>query len=98
MNLREPEGRRLLVDLVAHAHVLVENFRPGVLEDMGLGPDRLHAANPGLVLVRVSGWGQTGPYRDRPGFGSLVEAMSGFAATNGFADRPRACTSSRSTR
>ena len=88
LNLREPEGRRLLVDLVARAHVLVENFRPGVLEDMGLGPDRLHAANPDLVLVRVSGWGQTGPYRDRPGFGSLVEAMSGFAATNGFADRP----------
>ncbi len=88
LNLREPEGRRLLVDLVARAQVLVENFRPGVLEDMGLGPDRLHAANPDLVLVRVSGWGQTGPYRDRPGFGSLVEAMSGFAATNGFADRP----------
>ena len=55
---------------------------------MGLGPDVLHARNPRLIIVRVSGWGQDGPYRDRPGFGSLVEGMSGFAAKNGFADRP----------
>ena len=55
---------------------------------MGIGPDVLHALNPQLIIVRVSGWGQDGPYRDKPGFGSLVEGMSGFAAKNGFADRP----------
>ena len=55
---------------------------------MGVGPDALHAINPKLIIVRVSGWGQDGPYRDKPGFGSLVEGMSGFAAKNGFADRP----------
>ena len=88
LNLREAEGRRLLIELAKGAAVLVENFRPGVLEEIDLGPDRLLDANPDLVVVRVSGWGQTGPYRERPGFGSLIEAMSGFAAINGFADRP----------
>ncbi len=88
LNLRQAEGRRLLVELAKRAQVLVENFRPGVLEKIGLGPDRLLDANPDLVVVRVSGWGQTGPYRHRPGFGSLIEAMSGFAAINGFEDRP----------
>jgi len=67
--------------------VLIENYRPGTLEAMGLAPSTLHARNPGLVIVRVSGFGQDGPYRERPGFGSLVEGMSGFAAKNGFADR-----------
>ena len=67
--------------------MLIENFRPGTLEEMGLGPDALHARNPKLIIVRVSGWGQDGPYRERPGFGTLVEGMSGFAAKNGFADR-----------
>ena len=88
MNLRAPEGLDLLRKLVATAHVFIENFRPGTLEEMGLGPDVLHAINPNLIIVRVSGWGQDGPYRDKPGFGSLVEGMSGFAAKNGFADRP----------
>src|SRR5205807_974934 len=70
------------------AQVFIENFRPGTLEEMGLAPNALHAINPRLIVVRVSGWGQDGPYRDKPGFGSLVEGMSTFAAKNGFADRP----------
>jgi crotonobetainyl-CoA:carnitine CoA-transferase CaiB-like acyl-CoA transferase len=74
--------------LVATAHILVENFRPGVLERLGIGPDVLHAIQPKLVIVRITGWGQTGPYRNRPGFGTLVEAASGFAHKNGFADGP----------
>jgi crotonobetainyl-CoA:carnitine CoA-transferase CaiB-like acyl-CoA transferase len=88
MNLRPQAGRDALLDLLATSQVLVENYRPGTLEEMGLGPDVLHARNPGLIIVRISGFGQTGPYRDRPGFGTLVEAMSGFAAKNGFGDRP----------
>jgi crotonobetainyl-CoA:carnitine CoA-transferase CaiB-like acyl-CoA transferase len=72
---------------VATADVLIENFRPGTLEEMGLGPDVLLADNPGIVIVRVSGFGQTGPYAPLPGFGTLVEAMSGFAARTGFPDR-----------
>lgn len=86
--LRTTEGRELLARLVDTADVLIENFRPGTLEAMGLAPEALQARNPGLIIVRVSGWGQDGPYRERPGFGSLVEGMSGFAAKNGFADRP----------
>jgi crotonobetainyl-CoA:carnitine CoA-transferase CaiB-like acyl-CoA transferase len=74
--------------LVATAQILVENFRPGVLERLGIGPDALHAIQPKLVIVRITGWGQTGPYRNRPGFGTLVEAASGFAHKNGFADGP----------
>ena len=87
LNLRSDTGKALLLRLVEGAQILVENFRPGIMEEMGLGPERLFEASPKLVMVRVSGWGQTGPYRDRPGFGSLVEGMSGFAAVNGFADR-----------
>jgi formyl-CoA transferase len=73
--------------LVPGAAVFVESFRPGTLEKMGLGPDVLLAANPRLIIVRISGFGQEGPYRRRPGFGTLVEGMSGFASFNGFADR-----------
>src|ERR1041385_6325129 len=87
LSLREPRGRDLLLDLIASSEVLIENFRPGTLEKMGLGPGVLQARNPRLVIVRVSGWGQDGPYRDRPGFGTLVESMSGYAARTGFADR-----------
>src|SRR4051794_25101499 len=87
LGLRDPRGRDLLLDLAASSEVLIENFRPGTLEQMGLGPAVLHARNPRLVIVRVSGWGQSGPYRDRPGFGTLVESMSGYAARTGFADR-----------
>ena len=67
--------------------MLIENYRPGTLERMGLGPDILHARNAKLVIVRVSGWGQTGPYAQKPGFGTLVEGMSGYAAKTGFPDR-----------
>ncbi|MGA3400382.1 MAG: CoA transferase [Acetobacteraceae bacterium] len=88
LNLRPQAGRDVLLDLLATAQVLIENYRPGTLEQMGLGPGVLWARNPKLIVVRITGFGQDGPYRDRPGFGTLVEAMSGFAAKNGFADRP----------
>src|ERR1700756_1497919 len=88
LNLRDPAGMQALKDLLATAHVLIENYRPGTLEAMGIGPEVLHATNPGLIIVRITGFGQDGPYRDRPGFGSLVEAMSGFASKNGYDDRP----------
>jgi crotonobetainyl-CoA:carnitine CoA-transferase CaiB-like acyl-CoA transferase len=88
LNLRPQAGRDTLFDLLAQSHVLIENFRPGTLEEMGLGPDLLHARNPKLIIVRITGFGQDGPYRDRPGFGTLVEAMSGFASKNGYGDRP----------
>jgi crotonobetainyl-CoA:carnitine CoA-transferase CaiB-like acyl-CoA transferase len=88
LNLRPQAGRDALIDLLATSQVLIENYRPGTLEEMGLGPQTLHDRNPGLIIVRITGFGQDGPYRDRPGFGTLVEAMSGFAAKNGFADRP----------
>lgn len=88
LNLRHDEGRKLLLQLVERAQMLVENFLPGTLEKWGLGPDVLWRHNPKLIVVRVSGWGQTGPDADKPGFGSLVEARSGFAAMNGFGDRP----------
>src|SRR5579883_847156 len=87
LDLRAPRGRELLADLADSSQVLIENFRPGTLERMGLAPAVLHQRNPGLVIVRVSGWGQDGPYRDRPGFGTLVESMSGYAARTGFPDR-----------
>jgi crotonobetainyl-CoA:carnitine CoA-transferase CaiB-like acyl-CoA transferase len=88
LNLRPQAGRDALLDLLAQSQVLIENYRPGTLEEMGLGPDVLHARNPRLIIVRITGFGQDGPYRDRPGFGTLVEAMSGFASKNGFGDRP----------
>jgi crotonobetainyl-CoA:carnitine CoA-transferase CaiB-like acyl-CoA transferase len=81
-------GVEIVRRMAARADVVIENFRPGTLEEWGLGYDVLSAVNPGLVLVRVSGFGQTGPYRERSGFGSLAEAMTGFAYTSGFADRP----------
>src|SRR5918911_3632973 len=87
LSLRQKKGRELLLDLAASSEVLIENFRPGTLEKIGLGPEVLQARNPRLVIVRVSGWGRGAPYRDRPGFGTLVESMSGYAARTGFADR-----------
>ena len=87
LELRKPEARDLLLKLVPSAAVFVESFRPGTLEKMGLGPEVLLARNPQLIIVRISGWGQTGPYKQRPGFGTLVEGMSGFASLNGFEDR-----------
>ena len=87
LDLRAAEGVGIVRRLASDAAMLVESFRPGVLEEMGLSPDALLAANPRLVVVRVSGWGQTGPFRHKPGFGTLVEGYAGFAAINGFADR-----------
>ncbi len=88
LKLSDPRGRDLLLRLVNRADVLVESFRPGTLERWGLGPDRLHERNPGLVVLRISGFGQTGPYASRPGFGTLAEAMSGFAHLTGDPDGP----------
>ena len=78
IDLRAPEGQQLARQLIAEADVLIENFRPGTLEGWGLSPDELHALNPGLVILRISGYGQTGPYRDLPGFGVIGEAMGGL--------------------
>ncbi|MEV4675111.1 MULTISPECIES: CaiB/BaiF CoA transferase family protein [Actinomadura] len=86
--LGAPEGQELFRRLVADADVVIENFRPGTLERWGLGYDELKRINPGLVLARVTGFGQTGPYSKRPGFGTLAEAMSGFAAITGEPDGP----------
>jgi formyl-CoA transferase len=86
--LGSPEGQDVFRRLVADADVVIENFRPGTLEKWGLGYDELSRVNPGLVLVRVTGFGQFGPYASRPGFGTLAEAMSGFAAITGEPDGP----------
>jgi crotonobetainyl-CoA:carnitine CoA-transferase CaiB-like acyl-CoA transferase len=88
LNLTAPRGQALLLRLVRDADVLIENYVPGTFERWGLGWDVLAAENPRLVFARVSGWGQDGPYRERPGFGTMVEAMSGFAHTTGEADGP----------
>jgi len=87
LELRKPEARELLARLIPTAALFVESFRPGTLENMGFAPETLFERNPKLVVVRISGWGQDGPYCRRPGFGTLVEGMSGFASFNGFADR-----------
>lgn len=83
LNLSSAEGQEILKQLVKQADVLIENFRPGTLERWNIGPDVLHTLNPGLVIARVTGFGQIGPYKNRPGFGTLAEAMSGFAAMTG---------------
>ena len=82
------EGQTVLLELAKEADLLIEGFRPGTLERWGLGPEQLHQANPGLVILRYSGFGQTGPYRDRPGFGTIAECMSGYIAMTGFPDTP----------
>lgn len=87
LNLREAPALEALKRLIAKADIFIENYRPGTLEKMGLGPDALLALNPRLIVARISGFGQTGPYAHLPGFGTLVEAMSGFAARTGFPDR-----------
>jgi crotonobetainyl-CoA:carnitine CoA-transferase CaiB-like acyl-CoA transferase len=83
LDLKDETDRALLLDLVADAQVVVENFRPGTLERLGLGPDMLHARNPTLVLTRVTGFGQDGPYASRPGFATIAEVMSGLSAISG---------------
>jgi crotonobetainyl-CoA:carnitine CoA-transferase CaiB-like acyl-CoA transferase len=87
-NLRVAEGQALVRKLIATADVLVENFKPGTLEKWGLGPEELHKANPRLIIARMSGYGQTGPYSDRAGFGGIGEAMGGWRYIVGEPDRP----------
>src|SRR5215471_5756590 len=86
LDLKSDTGRDALLRLAADADVLIENFRPGTIERLGLGPDVLLERNPRLVVLRVTGFGQTGPYASRPGFATMAEAMSGFAAINGEPD------------
>ncbi|MFP3247112.1 MAG: CoA transferase, partial [Paraburkholderia sp.] len=83
LDLRVPEGQDIVRRLVAESDVLIENFRPGTLEGWGLGWEVLSEINPGLIMLRVSGYGQTGPYRDRPGFGVIGEAMGGLRHLSG---------------
>ena len=86
LNLGSPEGQDLLKKLAVEADVLIEGFRPGAMEKWGLGPDSLLDVNPKLVILRYSGFGQTGPYKDRPGFGTIAECMSGYIGMTGFPD------------
>ena len=88
LNLSHPGGQSLLRDMVRRADLLIEGFRPGTMERWGLGPDDLLKVNPGLVMVRYSGFGQTGPYKDRPGFGTIAECMSGYIGMTGFPETP----------
>ena len=88
VNLKAAEGRDIVLKLAAQADIVVENFRPGLLEKLGLGYAELSAHNPGLVMVRLSGYGQTGPYRDRPGFGAIAESMGGLRHITGYPDLP----------
>jgi crotonobetainyl-CoA:carnitine CoA-transferase CaiB-like acyl-CoA transferase len=87
-NLRVPEGQEIVRQLAAKADILIENFKPGTMEKWGLGPEALHAINPGLIIARMSGYGQTGPYSDRAGFGGIGEAMGGWRYIVGEPDRP----------
>lgn len=87
-NLRSAEGQEVVRRLAREADIVVENFRPGTLEKWGLGYEALAASNPGLIMVRLSGFGQTGPYRDQPGFGAVGESMGGMRHVTGFPDRP----------
>ncbi|WP_129782177.1 CaiB/BaiF CoA transferase family protein [Peristeroidobacter soli] len=88
LDLKSDQGRGIVRRLAAEADILVENFRPGTLEKWGLGWDTLSADNPGLIMVRISGYGQTGPRRDLPGFAAIAEAMGGLRFVTGFPDRP----------
>jgi formyl-CoA transferase len=89
-DLRRPEGQEIVRRLARRSQIMIENFRPGALEKWNLGWDALSRENPGLVLVRISGYGQSGPYRNRPGFAAIAEAMAGFRHITGFPDRPPA--------
>ena len=89
-DLRRPEGQEIARRLARRSHILIENFRPGALEKWNLGWEALSRENPDLILVRISGYGQSGPYRERPGFAAIAEAMGGLRYVNGFPDRPPA--------
>jgi formyl-CoA transferase len=88
LDLKSPRGREIVRDLVKDADIVIENFRAGMLDEWGLGWDALSAINPKLVMVRISGYGQTGPYKDRPGFAAIAESMGGLRYVTGFPDRP----------
>ncbi len=88
LDLREPECQQVVRQLAGQCDIVIENFRPGALEEWGLGWEALHALNPGLIMLRVSGYGQTGPYKDRPGFGVVGEAMGGLRHLSGEPGRP----------
>ncbi|KAA0693190.1 CoA transferase [Halopseudomonas laoshanensis] len=88
LNLKHPDGLRILKELLADADILIENFRPGTLEKLGLGWDVLHELNPKLIMVRLSGFGQTGPLKNQPGFGAVGESVGGLRYITGFEDRP----------
>jgi formyl-CoA transferase len=88
VNLKHPAGREIVLKLVAEADIVIENFRPGVLEKLGLGWEARSAVNPGLVMLRLSGFGQSGPMAAQPGFGAIGESMGGLRYVTGFADRP----------
>jgi crotonobetainyl-CoA:carnitine CoA-transferase CaiB-like acyl-CoA transferase len=88
LDLSRPEGQQVLKELVRQADLLIEGFRPDTMERWSLGPDELHEVNPGLVMLRYSGFGQTGPYKDRPGFGTIAECMSGYIGMTGFPNTP----------
>ncbi|MCB1958251.1 MAG: CoA transferase [Rhodocyclaceae bacterium] len=88
LNLKDPEALAVARELAARSDIVIENFRPGVMEKLGLGWETLSALNPGLVMVRLSGYGQTGPKRDQPGFGAIGESMGGLRFITGFPDRP----------
>ena len=98
VDLRKPEGQAIARELAARADILVENFRPGTLEGWGMGYEALARANPGLVMVRISGYGQTGPYASRPGFGVIGEAMGGLRPRPGPGAAGARSSTSRSTR
>jgi formyl-CoA transferase len=88
VNLRVPDGQQIVRKLAVNADIVIENFRPGALEKWNIGWEQLSKINPRLIMVRLSGYGQTGPYRDRPGFGTVAEAMGGMRYVTGYADRP----------
>jgi formyl-CoA transferase len=88
VNLRVPDGQRIVRKLAADADIVIENFRPGALEKWNIGWEQLSKINPRLIMVRLSGYGQTGPYRDRPGFGTVAESMGGMRYVTGYTDRP----------
>ena len=88
LDLKSPEAREIVRRLVANTDIVIENFRPGTLEKWGIGWEQLSGVNPRLIMVRISGYGQTGPYRERPGFAAIAECMGGLRHTSGFPDRP----------
>ncbi|WP_405542646.1 CoA transferase [Streptomyces phaeochromogenes] len=88
LDLKHPEGRAVALELIGRCDIILENFRPGTLEGWGMGAEQMREANPGLIVTRISGYGQTGPYRDRPGFGGVAEAIGGLRHLTGYSDRP----------